>query len=32
MSKATLKVENYSSSQLKALLRKDEKFRQGVRL
>lgn len=32
MSKVALKVENYSSSQLKALLRKDEKFQQGVRL
>jgi transposase len=32
MSKIALKVENYSSEELKALLRKDEKFQQGVRL
>lgn len=32
MSRVALKVENYSSDELKALLRKDEKFQQGVRL
>ena len=32
MSRVALKIENYSSSELKALLRKDEKFQQGVRL
>jgi len=32
MSKVALKIENYSSEELKALLRKDEKFQQGVRL
>jgi transposase len=32
MSKAALKIENYSSEELKALLRKDEKFQQGIRL
>jgi transposase len=32
MGRAALKVENYSSEDLKALLRKDEKFQQGVRL
>ena len=32
MSRAALKVKNYSSEELKALLRKDEKFQQGVRL
>ena len=32
MSRAALKVTNYSSEELKALLRKDEKFQQGVRL
>ena len=32
MSRVTLKIENYTSSELKALLRKDEKFQQGVRL
>ena len=32
MSKVPLKIENYSSEELKSLLRKDEKFQQGVRL
>jgi len=32
MSKIALKIENYTSGELKALLRKDEKFQQGVRL
>jgi transposase len=32
MSKVALKIEKYSSSELKSLLRKDEKFQQGVRL
>ena len=32
MSRVALKIENYSSLELKALLRKDEKFQQGVRL
>lgn len=32
MSKAALKIKNYSSSALKSMLRKDEKFQQGVRL
>lgn len=32
MSKVALKVANYSSEDLKSLLRKDEKFQQGVRL
>lgn len=32
MSKVALKINNYSSHELKALLRKDEKFQQGVRL
>jgi len=32
MSKVALKINNYSSGELKALLRKDEKFQQGVRL
>lgn len=32
MSRVALKIENYSSVELKALLRKDEKFQQGVRL
>jgi len=32
MSKVRLKVENYTSSELKELWRKDEKFQQGVRL
>lgn len=32
MSKVPLKIENYSSDELRALLRKDEKFQQGVRL
>ena len=32
MSKIALKIEKYSSEELKALLRKDEKFQQGVRL
>jgi len=32
MSRVALKVKNYSSDELKALLRKDEKFQQGVRL
>lgn len=32
MSRIALKIENYSSEELKALLRKDEKFQQGVRL
>lgn len=32
MSRVALKVKNYSSEELKALLRKDEKFQQGVRL
>ena len=32
MSRSALKIKNYSSEELKALLRKDEKFLQGVRL
>jgi len=32
MSKKALKIEKYSSSELKAMLRKDGKFQQGVRL
>jgi transposase len=32
MSRVLLKIENYSSEELKELLRKDEKFQQGVRL
>ena len=32
MSRVALKVNNYSSDELKALVRKDEKFQQGVRL
>ncbi len=32
MSRAALKIENYSPEELKSLLRKDEKFQQGVRL
>jgi transposase len=32
MSKVALKIKNYSSEELKSLLRKDEKFQQGVRL
>lgn len=32
MSKTALKIKHYSSAALKALLRKDEKFQQGVRL
>lgn len=32
MSKIPLKIANYSAEELKALLRKDEKFQQGVRL
>jgi len=32
MSRVALKIERYSSSELKSLLRKDEKFQQGVRL
>jgi transposase len=32
MSRVALKIENYSSEELKAMLRKDEKFQQGVRL
>jgi transposase len=32
MGRVALKIENYSSSELKSLLRKDEKFQQGVRL
>ena len=32
MSKVPLKIENYNSDELKALLRKDEKFQQGIRL
>lgn len=32
MSRLALKIEKYSSSELKSLLRKDEKFQQGVRL
>lgn len=32
MSRVKLKIENYSSEELKTLLRKDEKFQQGVRL
>jgi transposase len=32
MSKIALTIENYTPEQLKALLRKDEKFQQGVRL
>lgn len=32
MSKKALTIKNYSSSELKSLLRKDERFQQGVRL
>ena len=32
MSRNALKIKNYSTEELKALLRKDEKFQQGVRL
>lgn len=32
MSKLALAIKNYSSEELKSLLRKDEKFQQGVRL
>lgn len=32
MSKIVLKIKKYSPETLKALLRKDEKFRQGIRL
>jgi len=32
MSKIALKIKNYTSEELKSLLRKDEKFQQGVRL
>lgn len=32
MSRVPLKIENYSSEELKSMLRKDEKFQQGVRL
>lgn len=32
MSKIALEIKNYNASELKALLRKDEKFQQGVRL
>jgi transposase len=32
MSKIALRIEKYSSAELKAFLRKDEKFQQGVRL
>jgi hypothetical protein len=32
MSKIPLKINKYSSSELKSFLRKDEKFQQGVRL
>lgn len=32
MSRVALKIENYSSEELKAMLRKDNKFQQGVRL
>jgi transposase len=32
MSKLALTIENYTSEELKSLLRKDEKFQQGVRL
>ena len=32
MSKVALKVKNYTSEELRSLLRKDEKFQQGVRL
>jgi transposase len=32
MSKVALKINRYTSSQLHAMLRKDEKFQQGVRL
>ncbi len=32
MGRKALKIEKYSSLELKALLRKDEKFQQGVRL
>lgn len=32
MGRIALKIENYSSAELKSLLRKDEKFQQGVRL
>ena len=32
MSKLALKIENYSSDELRSMLRKDEKFQQAVRL
>jgi len=32
MSRVALRIEKYSSAELKSLLRKDEKFQQGVRL
>jgi transposase len=32
MSRVRLKIKRYSSEELKAMLRKDEKFQQGVRL
>ena len=32
MSKVALRVENYSSEELRSMLRKDEKFQQAVRL
>lgn len=32
MSKVALKIENYSSEELRSMLRKDEKFQQAVRL
>lgn len=32
MSKVALKIENYSSDELRSMLRKDEKFQQAVRL
>ncbi len=32
MSRAPLTIKNYTSAELKSLLKKDEKFQQGVRL
>ena len=32
MSKVALKIKNYSASEIKSMLRKDERFQQGVRL
>ncbi|PWK69952.1 transposase [Mucilaginibacter oryzae] len=32
MSRVTLKIENYTSEELRSLLRKDEKYQQAIRL